>query len=84
MTGFARSEGAQGDWSWTVEARSVNGRGLEVKFRGPPGFDSLERVAREAAQSRFSRGQIAVGLVAKRAEVQGRLRINTEELDRLI
>jgi len=84
MTGFARSDAALGAWSWTVEARSVNGRGLEMRFRGPPGFDSLERTAREAAQSRFARGQITVSLAAKRAETQGRLRINTQELDRLI
>jgi uncharacterized protein (TIGR00255 family) len=84
MTGFARCEGAHGAWSWAVEARSVNGRGLEVRFRGPPGFDSLERLAREAAQARFARGQITVGMQARRAETQGRLRINTEELDRLI
>jgi uncharacterized protein (TIGR00255 family) len=84
MTGFARCDGVLGAWSWTVEARSVNGRGLEVRFRGPPGFDSLERIAREAAQARFARGQITVSLAAKRAETQGRLRINTQELDRLI
>jgi uncharacterized protein (TIGR00255 family) len=84
MTGFARTEGALGAWTWAVEARSVNGRGLEVRFRGPPGFDSLERGARAAAQARFARGQITVGLQAKRAESQGRLRINTEELDQLI
>jgi len=84
MTGFARRDGVLGAWSWTVEARSVNGRGLEVRFRGPPGFDSLERIAREAAQARFARGQITVSLAAKRAETQGRLRINTQELDRLI
>ena len=26
MTGFGRAEGAAGDWSWSAEARSVNGR----------------------------------------------------------
>ena len=29
-------------------------RRLEVRFRGPPGFDGLERVARQAAQARSS------------------------------
>ena len=81
MTGFARTEGALEAWSWTVEARSVNGRGLEVRFRGPPGFDSLERVARDAAQSRFQRGQITVALQAKRAEAAGAVRINQAQLD---
>ena len=46
MTGFGRTEGASGSWSWAVEARSVNGRGLDVRFRGPPGFDALERLTR--------------------------------------
>ena len=67
MTGFARIEGAAGDWTWAVEARSVNGRNLELRFRGPPTFEVLERVAREAAQSRFQRGQVSIGVQAKRA-----------------
>ncbi|NNF92438.1 MAG: hypothetical protein HKM96_13700, partial [Boseongicola sp.] len=28
MTGFAAAQGAGQGWSWTVEMRSVNGRGL--------------------------------------------------------
>lgn len=84
MTGFARAEGASGAWSWAVEARSVNGRNLEVRFRGPPGFDSLERVAREAAQTRFQRGQVSVSLTARRAETAGAVRINREALERYL
>ena len=84
MTGFARAEGSQGAWSWAVEARSVNGRNLEARYRGPPGFDALERMVRDGAQARFQRGQIAVGLQAKRAEAAGRARVNLDELDRLV
>src|ERR1700759_3376924 len=84
MTGFGRAEGASGPWSWAVEARSVNGRNLEVRFRGPPGFEGLERAAREGAQSRFQRGQLTVGLQAKRAEGAGAVRINTEQLERYL
>jgi uncharacterized protein (TIGR00255 family) len=84
MTGFARREGAAGPWSWAVEARSVNGRNLEARYRGPPGFDSLERVVREAAQARFQRGQVNVAVQAKRAEAPGKVRVNVDELDRLI
>jgi uncharacterized protein (TIGR00255 family) len=68
MTGFGRADGAHGDWTWSVEARSVNGRNLEVRFRGPPGFDSLERHAKTAAQARLSRGQVTLGVQAKRAD----------------
>ncbi len=81
MTGFARVDGAQEAWSWTVEARSVNGRSLETRFRGPPGFDSLERVARDAAQARFQRGQVNVALQAKRGEAATSVRINVEQLE---
>jgi uncharacterized protein (TIGR00255 family) len=84
MTGFAREDAALESWSWAVEARSVNGRNMEARFRGPPGFDSLERAAREGCQARFQRGQITVGLQAKRAENASQVRINTEQLDRYL
>lgn len=84
MTGFARREGAQGAWTWSVEARSVNGRGLDVRFRGPSGLDGLERAARDGAQSQFQRGQITVGLQARRADSQGQVRINTDQLERYL
>jgi uncharacterized protein (TIGR00255 family) len=84
MTGFGRAEGAMGGWSWAVEARSVNGRNLEVRFRGPPGFDSLERVARDGGQARFQRGQVNVSLQAKRAETGGAISINLGQLERYL
>ena len=84
MTGFGRAEGALGAWSWAVEARSVNGRNLEVRFRGPPGFEGLERAARDGAQSRFTRGQLTVGLQAKRNEGQGAVRLNLGQLERYL
>ncbi|HEX3699365.1 MAG TPA: YicC/YloC family endoribonuclease [Phenylobacterium sp.] len=81
MTGFGRAEGALSGWSWAVEARSVNGRNLEVRFRGPPGFDGLERAARELAQARFQRGQVNVGVQARRAEAAGAVRLNLAQLE---
>jgi len=67
MTGFGRADGASSDWSWSVEVRSVNGRNLEVRFRGPPGFDGLERHAKSSAQIRLNRGQITLGVQTTRA-----------------
>lgn len=84
MTGFAREEGALEAWTWAVEARSVNGRNMEARFRGPPGFDTLERLARDGCQTRFQRGQITIGLNAKRAEAASQVRINTEQLERYL
>ncbi|SFS41553.1 YicC/YloC family endoribonuclease [Brevundimonas viscosa] len=82
MTGFGRADDVHGDWSWSVEARSVNGRGLELRFRGPPGFDNLERLAKAAAQGRFARGQVTVGVQAKRAESAAAVRVNEPVLAR--
>jgi uncharacterized protein (TIGR00255 family) len=84
MTGFGRAEGASGGWSWAVEARSVNGRNLEVRFRGPPGFEGLERTAREGAQARFQRGQLTVGVQAKRADAAGAVQVNIQQLERYL
>jgi uncharacterized protein (TIGR00255 family) len=85
MTGFGRADGAHGDWSWSVEARSVNGRNLEVRFRGPPGFDSLERHAKAAAQARLSRGQVTLGIQGKRADPgAAALKVNQDILARYL
>ena len=84
MTGFARREGAHGEWTWAVEARSVNGRNLEVRFRGPAGFDGLERAARDGGQTRFQRGQVNVGVHAKRTDTTPSVKVNVEQLERYL
>ncbi|WP_420471000.1 YicC/YloC family endoribonuclease [Brevundimonas sp. FT23042] len=85
MTGFGRADGAEGDWSWSVEARSVNGRNLEVRFRGPPGFDNLERLAKAAGQAKLSRGQVTLGVQARRAEAgAAALKVNEAVLARYL
>ena len=84
MTGFGRAEGSHGAWSWAVEARSVNGRNLDTRFRGPPGFESLDRAAREGAQARFQRGQVTVGIQAKRADSETAVRLNMQVVDRYL
>ena len=84
MTGFGRADGAEGGWTWSVEARSVNGRNLELRFRGPPGFDSLERHAKASAQARLSRGQITLGVQSKRETGVAALKVNQDILARYL
>lgn len=89
MTGFGRADGALaveggGDWTWSVEARSVNGRNLEVRFRGPPGFDILERHAKASAQTRLNRGQVTLGVQAKRGLGVASLKVNQDILARYL
>ncbi|MGC8534112.1 MAG: YicC/YloC family endoribonuclease [Rhizomicrobium sp.] len=62
MTGFAESHGTQGALSWRWEIKSVNGRGLDIRLRTPPGFDSIEPAARLLAAERFKRGNLQATL----------------------
>lgn len=84
MTGFGRADGSDGDWTWSVEARSVNGRNLEVRFRGPPGFDTLERHAKISAQARLSRGQVTLGIQTRRELGAVSLKVNQDILARYL
>ena len=73
MTGFARVEGGYETLTWTLEMRSVNGRGLDIKYRFPAGFEAVEKAGRDLAKSRFQRGKmnltVSVGSAAAKAGV---------------
>ncbi len=84
MTGFARTEGQDGVLSWTVEARSVNGKSLEVRCRTPPGHDALDAVARAEAARILKRGNVNVNVTAQRAQTAVPLRLNRVLLAQVI
>lgn len=65
MTGFSRASGEHAGTAWTWELRSVNGRGLDLRFRVPPGFDAIEPALRDATQKLFARGSINATLNVK-------------------
>ena len=64
MTGFADSRGLHGNLRWRWETKSVNGRGLDLRFRAPLGYEGLESGARTLASERFKRGSFQVVLTA--------------------
>ncbi len=66
MTGFARIEGTHDAKPWAWELRSVNGRGLDLRFRLPPGLDAIEPALREAAGSALKRGNVTATLTVGR------------------
>jgi uncharacterized protein (TIGR00255 family) len=76
MTGFARTDGTAAGLTWTWEARSVNGRGLDIRLRLPPGNEALEIPARDAIAKRFSRGNIALALTIEKQQTNGAIRLN--------
>lgn len=85
MTGFARAEGEHENLRWVWEAKSVNGRALDLKLRLPPGFDALEPAARAAAGQRFKRGSVQASLTLARDTAQPPpIRIELALVERLI
>ena len=62
MTGFAESTGSHEGLRWRWEAKSVNGRSLDLRLRTPPGYDGLEPPARRLAGERFLRGAFQISL----------------------
>jgi len=62
MTGYARAQGSDDRRRWVWEARSVNGRNLEIRCRVPPGFDRLENPARVAVGGKMKRGNVSLTL----------------------
>ena len=83
MTGFARSEGNVNGVAWAWELRSVNGRGLDLRLRLPPGFDAMEPALRELAGKRLKRGNVTANLTVKREE-QAKLAPDPAALDQVL
>lgn len=84
MTGFARAAGTTGAHAFAWEVRSVNGRGLDVRVRVPPGFESLSEAARKQFSAAFARGTLHVSLAITSEASAPRPRINPEALAALI
>ena len=84
MTGFGRSEGTLDGQSWVWEVRSVNGRGLDLRLRLPPGSEALEPRIREAVTGRFSRGSINVSLQLQRETGGSEISLNQAALEQVL
>lgn len=76
MTGFARTDGVVDGVAWIWEARSVNGRGLDVRLRLPPGNEAIEVPSRDAVARRFTRGNIALALTMEKQQSAAVVRLN--------
>jgi uncharacterized protein (TIGR00255 family) len=83
MTGFGRSAGqaAWGGWAW--EARSVNGKSLDVRMAGPPGYDAVEFEAKKRVREKFQRGSIQLQLRVDSNRGASALTVDVRELNRL-
>ncbi|SCW92190.1 YicC/YloC family endoribonuclease [Ancylobacter rudongensis] len=80
MTGFARTQGISGAWSWAWELKSVNGKGLDVRLRLPGGWDGLEAGLKQSAARVLSRGNVNANLSLTRADPEVSVRVNEHVL----
>ena len=80
MTGFARSHGASGPYTFEWELKSVNAKGFDLRLRLPPGWDELEAHAKKRAGEVLSRGTVYANFNVKRAGALSTVRINEDVL----
>ncbi len=84
MTGFARSHGTCGPYAWAWEVKSVNGKGLDLRLRFPPGWDAIEVPVRSRAAETLARGSIQANLTVERSGALPVVRVNTAVLDAVL
>ncbi|HWA18607.1 MAG TPA: YicC/YloC family endoribonuclease [Devosia sp.] len=80
MTGYARANGGVPGISYSLELKSVNARGLDIRARMTPGFDALEGEIRRRIGVALSRGAVMLNLSVERESGGGRVVINRQAL----
>jgi len=84
MTGYARAAGALPGVGFTVEIKSVNGRGLDLRLRLAAGFDVLEAEIRRVIGKSITRGSLTVSLTVDREGEGGRVVVNHQALEAVL
>ncbi|CAK0754749.1 conserved hypothetical protein [uncultured Gammaproteobacteria bacterium] len=84
MTGFGRAEGHDEGIAWTIEVRSVNNRGLDIRCRVPAGYEAVEALARTELPKRIKRGGITLNITFTRPISGGQVRINRDLLAQVL
>lgn len=84
MTGYGRAHGGLPGVNFVVELKSVNGRGLDMRLRLAPGFDSLEPEIRRRIGKAVNRGSLTVSLNVDREGEGGRVVVNHQALEAVL
>ena len=83
MTGFARTDGVAGTYGWSWELKSLNGKGLDMRVRLPPGWDAVEVAVRNRAKA-LARGTIYANLSVRREGIAPTVKINEPVLNAVL
>src|ERR1700679_3428319 len=84
MTGFARGHGVSGPYAWAWEIKSVNGKGLDMRLRLPPGWDAIEVPVRARAAEALTRGSLQANLTVERGGAALAVRVNMAVLEAIL
>jgi uncharacterized protein (TIGR00255 family) len=84
MTGFARSHGASGAYTFEWELKSVNAKGFDLRLRLPQGWDELEAFAKKRTGEVLARGTVYANLNIKRTDAASTVRVNEEVLASIV
>ena len=84
MTGFARGQGNIGPYAWTWEIKSVNAKGLDIRFRLPQGWDAVEVAVRKRASDALLRGTVYANLTVERKGAAPTVKINDAVLNAIV
>jgi len=84
MTGFARSHGVCGSYTWAWEIKSVNGKGLDLRLRLPSGWDAIEVPVRARAAEALIRGSLQANLTVERSGALPVVRVNAAVLEAIL
>lgn len=84
MTGFARSHGVAGAYAWAWEIKSVNAKGLDLRFRLPAGWDAVEVPSRMRGTEKLSRGTVYANLAVERKGTQVAVKVNEPVLSAVL
>ena len=79
MTGFSSTDWITDDINFSLELKSVNGRGLDLRTRLPTGFEDLEKKVKSILGASIKRGNISLNLRMDLKESSKDFKINIKE-----
>lgn len=78
------TNGTSASPQWTIELRSVNNKGLDIRLRVPSGMETLDQQIRKQLSAELSRGSITLNLNLKREDRKGSTELNIEAFNDLL
>lgn len=84
MTGYARAGGVAAGTSFSVEIKTVNGRGLDMRLRLASGFDAVEGEIRRRIGQVLSRGSVTLTLNVDRIGNDAPVLVNQQALSTVL